>query len=453
MGKYFGTDGVRGIANKELTPELAFKLGRYGGYVLSQHEDSSRKPRVLVGRDTRISGEMLEQALIAGLLSVGIEVFQLGVISTPGVAYLTRLQKASAGVMISASHNPAEDNGIKFFGADGFKLVDDQEAEIEALLDAEEDTLPRPSAEGLGSLDEFPEGLLKYSQFLVQSIPGDLADMTVCLDAANGATATAVNRVFADLETDFYTMGTSPNGLNINDGVGSTHPEALAEMVVEKGADAGLAFDGDGDRIIAVDELGRIIDGDKIMYICAKYLAEKKRLKKDTIVTTVMSNLGFHKAVEEIGLKDVVTQVGDRYVVEEMRKNDYNFGGEQSGHMIFLDYNTTGDGMLSGIQLLNVMKQTGKKLSELADEVTIYPQKLVNIRVTDKNGAMEVPAIKAVVEQAEAEMNGEGRILVRPSGTEPLLRVMAEAPTQEKVDYYVDKIAEVVRAEDRKSVV
>ena len=447
MGKYFGTDGVRGIANKELTPELAFKLGRYGGYVLSQHEDSSRKPRVLVGRDTRISGEMLEQALIAGLLSVGIEVFQLGVISTPGVAYLTRLQKASAGVMISASHNPAEDNGIKFFGADGFKLVDDQEAEIEALLDAEEDTLPRPSAEGLGSLDEFPEGLLKYSQFLVQSIPGDLADMTVCLDAANGATATAVNRVFADLETDFYTMGTSPNGLNINDGVGSTHPEALAEMVVEKGADAGLAFDGDGDRIIAVDELGRIIDGDKIMYICAKYLAEKKRLKKDTIVTTVMSNLGFHKAVEEIGLKDVVTQVGDRYVVEEMRKNDYNFGGEQSGHMIFLDYNTTGDGMLSGIQLLNVMKQTGKKLSELADEVTIYPQKLVNIRVTDKNGAMEVPAIKAVVEQAEAEMNGEGRILVRPSGTEPLLRVMAEAPTQEQVDYYVDKIAEVVRAE------
>ena len=415
--------------------------------MLSQHEDSSRKPRVLVGRDTRISGEMLEQALIAGLLSVGIEVFQLGVISTPGVAYLTRLQKASAGVMISASHNPAEDNGIKFFGADGFKLVDDQEAEIEVLLDAEEDTLPRPSAEGLGSLDEFPEGLLKYSQFLVQSIPGDLADMTVCLDAANGATATAVNRVFADLETDFYTMGTSPNGLNINDGVGSTHPEALAEMVVEKGADAGLAFDGDGDRIIAVDELGRIIDGDKIMYICAKYLAEKKRLKKDTIVTTVMSNLGFHKAVEEIGLKDVVTQVGDRYVVEEMRKNDYNFGGEQSGHMIFLDYNTTGDGMLSGIQLLNVMKQTGKKLSELADEVTIYPQKLVNIRVTDKNGAMEVPAIKAVVEQAEAEMNGEGRILVRPSGTEPLLRVMAEAPTQEKVDYYVDKIAEVVRAE------
>ncbi|MBP2100191.1 phosphoglucosamine mutase [Enterococcus rivorum] len=447
MGKYFGTDGVRGIANKELTPELAFKLGRCGGYVLSQHEDTTRRPRVLVGRDTRISGQMLEQALIAGLLSVGIEVFQLGVISTPGVAYLTRLQKASAGVMISASHNPAEDNGIKFFGADGFKLVDDQELEIEALLDAEEDKLPRPSADGLGTLDEFPEGLLKYSQFLVQTIPGDLSGLTVCIDAANGATATSVNRLFADLETDFYTMGTSPNGVNINDGVGSTHPEKLAEFVLEKGADAGLAFDGDGDRIIAVDELGNIIDGDKIMFICAKYLSEKKRLKKNTIVTTVMSNLGFHKAVEEAGMEDVITQVGDRYVVEEMRKNDYNFGGEQSGHMVFLDYNTTGDGMLSGIQLLNVLKQTGKTLSQLASEVTVYPQKLVNIRVTDKHGAMDVPAIKAIVEETEAEMNGDGRILVRPSGTEPLLRVMAEAPTKEKVDYYVDKIADVVRAE------
>lgn len=447
MGKYFGTDGVRGEANKELTPELAFKLGRYGGYVLSQHETDDRQPRVLVGRDTRISGQMLENALIAGLLSVGIEVFQLGVISTPGVAYLTKVQKASAGVMISASHNPALDNGIKFFGNDGFKLVDEQEAEIEALLDAPEDTLPRPSAEGLGTVDEFPEGLLKYSQFLRQTIPGDLEGITVCVDAANGATATSVNRLFADLETDFYTMGTSPDGLNINDGVGSTHPEKLAAFVVEKGADAGLAFDGDGDRVIAVDELGNIVDGDKIMYICAKYLAEQKRLNQGTIVTTVMSNLGFHKAVEAIGLKDVITQVGDRYVVEEMRKNDYNFGGEQSGHMIFLDFNTTGDGLLSGIQLLNIMKQTGKKLSELAGEVTIYPQKLVNIRVTDKDGAMEVPAIAKIVAEADAEMNGEGRILVRPSGTEPLLRVMAEAPTIEKVDYYVDKIAAVVREE------
>lgn len=448
MSKYFGTDGVRGVANKELTPELAFKLGRCGGYVLIQHEKAEDyRPRVLVGRDTRISGQLLEQALIAGLLSVGIEVFQLGVISTPGVAYLTRSQKASAGIMISASHNPAEDNGIKFFGGDGFKLVDAQELEIEALLDAEVDELPRPSSDGLGVLEEFPEGLLKYSQFLAQTVPEDLADMKVCIDAANGATATTVNRLFADLETDFYTMGTNPNGLNINDGVGSTHPEKLAEMVVEKHADLGLAFDGDGDRLIAVDELGNIIDGDKIMYICAKYLFEKNRLKKDTVVTTVMSNLGFRKAVESLGLKDVITQVGDRYVVEEMRTNGYNFGGEQSGHIVFLDYNTTGDGMLSGIQLMNVMKQTGKKLSELASEVTVYPQKLVNIGVSDKNGAMQVPAIKEIVETMENEMAGDGRILVRPSGTEALLRVMAEAPTQEKVDYYVDQIASVVKKE------
>lgn len=447
MGKYFGTDGVRGIANKELTPELAFKLGRCGGYVLSRHEDEKEQPKVLVGRDTRISGQLLENALIAGLLSVGIEVFQLGVISTPGVAYLTRVQKASSGVMISASHNPAADNGIKFFGNDGFKLADEKELEIEALLDSEVDDLPRPSANGLGSLEEFPEGMLKYSQYLQQTIKDDLSGLTVCIDAANGATAPTVNRLFADLETDFYTIGTSPNGVNINDGVGSTHPEQLADFVVEKQADVGIAFDGDGDRVIAVDENGQIVDGDKIMYICANYLANNDLLKQNTIVTTVMSNLGFHKAVEAAGLNDVVTKVGDRYVVEEMRKNGYNFGGEQSGHMVFFDLNTTGDGMLSGIQLLNIMKQTGKKLSELAANVTIYPQKLVNIRVSDKYGAMEVPAIKKIIDDVEAKLGDEGRILVRASGTEPLLRIMAEAPTDEEVDYYVNQIAEVVRNE------
>ncbi len=447
MGKYFGTDGVRGIANKELTPELAFKLGRCGGYVLSRHEDEKEQPKVLVGRDTRMSGQLLENALISGLLSVGIEVFQLGVISTPGVAYLTRVQKASSGVMISASHNPAADNGIKFFGNDGFKLADEKELEIEALLDSEEDDLPRPSADGLGSLEEFPEGMLKYSQYLQQTIKDDLSGLTVCIDAANGATASTVNRLFADLETDFYTIGTSPNGVNINDGVGSTHPEQLADFVVEKQADVGIAFDGDGDRVIAVDENGQIIDGDKIMYICANYLAENDLLKQNTIVTTVMSNLGFHKAVEAAGLNDVVTKVGDRYVVEEMRKNGYNFGGEQSGHMVFFDLNTTGDGMLSGIQLLNIMKQTGKKLSELAANVTIYPQKLVNIRVSDKYGAMEVPAIKKIIDDVEAKLGDEGRILVRASGTEPLLRIMAEAPTDEEVDYYVNQIADVVREE------
>ncbi|MDM8214364.1 phosphoglucosamine mutase [Enterococcus hirae] len=446
MGKYFGTDGVRGEANKKLTPELAFKLGRCGGYVLSRHqEENGEQPRVLVGRDTRISGQMLEEALIAGLLSVGIEVFRLGVISTPGVAYLTRVQKASAGVMISASHNPAQDNGIKFFGGDGFKLVDEKELEIEALLDAPKDLLPRPSAKGLGTVEEFPEGILKYSQFLTQSISGDLEGMKICLDAANGSTSAIVDRLFADLETEFYTMGDSPNGLNINDHVGSTHPEALQKFVLEKEAQAGLAFDGDGDRVIAVDELGQIVDGDKIMYICGKYLASQNRLNDDTIVATVMSNLGFYKAVKEAGLKAATTKVGDRYVVEEMRKSNYNLGGEQSGHVIFLDLNTTGDGMLSGIQLLNVMKQTGKKLSELASEVTEYPQKLVNIRVSDKTAAQEDGEVKEAIAVCEKEMNGEGRVLVRPSGTEPLIRVMVEAPTEEKTNQYADQIALVVQ--------
>jgi phosphoglucosamine mutase len=447
MGKYFGTDGVRGVANSELTPELAFKLGRFGGYVLRQHAKDIAHPLVLVARDTRISGQLLEYALVSGLLSVGIEVLQLGVIPTPGVAYLTRIQGAVAGVMISASHNPAGDNGIKFFGADGFKLSDEQEYEIEAYLDQEGDDLPRPSADGLGTVDEYPEGVLKYAQYLQTTIPDDLSGITVCLDAANGAASPVVNRLFADLETDFYTMGANPDGININKGVGSTHPDVLGKFVVEKKADVGLAFDGDADRCIAVDENGRIIDGDRIMFICGKYLKERNKLNQNTIVSTVMSNLGFHLAVEAEGMTALKTQVGDRYVVEEMRKNGYNLGGEQSGHVVFLEMNTTGDGLLTGIQLLNVMKQTGKKLSELADEVTLYPQELVNVRVSEKEGVMEIPAVKAVIEEVEAEMAGKGRILVRPSGTEPLLRVMAEAETDEKCHDYVMRIVNVVKAE------
>ena len=447
MGKYFGTDGVRGVANSELTPELAFKLGRFGGYVLRQHAKDIAHPLVLVARDTRISGQLLEYALVSGLLSVGIEVLQLGVIPTPGAAYLTRIQGAVAGVMISASHNPAGDNGIKFFGSDGFKLSDEQEYEIEAYLDQEGDDLPRPSADGLGTVDEYPEGVLKYAQYLQTTIPDDLSGITVCLDAANGAASPVVNRLFADLETDFYTMGANPDGININKGVGSTHPDVLGKFVVEKKADVGLAFDGDADRCIAVDENGRIIDGDRIMFICGKYLKERNKLNQNTIVSTVMSNLGFHLAVEAEGMTALKTQVGDRYVLEEMRKNGYNLGGEQSGHVVFLDMNTTGDGLLTGIQLLNVMKQTGKKLSELADEVTLYPQELVNVRVSEKDGVMEIPAVKAVIEEVESEMAGKGRILVRPSGTEPLLRVMAEAETDEKCHDYVMRIVNVVKAE------
>lgn len=444
MGKYFGTDGVRGIANSELSPELAFKLGRYGGYVLLQHSDVEH-PRVLVARDTRMSGELLEYALTSGLLSVGIEVMRLGVISTPAVAYLTKTQGAAAGVMISASHNPAEDNGIKFFSSDGFKLSDDQEEEIEALLDSEGDHLPRPSAEGLGTTDEFPEGSIKYVQYLQSTISADLKDLKVCVDAANGATSPLVNQLFADLDTDFYTMGDRPDGLNINENVGSTHPEALQEMVKEKGADLGVAFDGDGDRIIAVDENGEIVDGDKIMFILGKQLQAKGRLANNTIVSTVMSNLGFHKAIEANNMTALKTSVGDRYVVEAMREGGHVLGGEQSGHIVLMDHNTTGDGLLTAVQLMAVMRETGKTLSELAAEVTIYPQKLVNVKVRDKHTVMEEPEVQEVIEKVESEMDGDGRILVRPSGTEPILRVMAEASTEERVDRYVDQIADVIR--------
>ncbi|MGM0843070.1 MAG: phosphoglucosamine mutase [Bacillota bacterium] len=444
MGKYFGTDGVRGVANTELTPELAFKLGRFGGYVLTK--DATR-PKILIGRDTRISGHMLEGALVAGLLSIGAEVMRLGVISTPGVAYLTKALGAQAGVMISASHNPVGDNGIKFFGPDGFKLSDDQENEIEDLLDQTVDQLPRPIGADLGQVSDYFEGGQKYLQYLKQSVDEDFDGLHIALDCAHGATSALATHLFADLDADISTMGASPNGLNINEGVGSTHPETLAEMVKEKGADLGLAFDGDGDRIIAIDEHGQIVDGDQIMYICGKYLKSQGQLKQSTVVSTVMSNLGFHKGLEENGIQSIQTAVGDRYVVEEMKKHGYTLGGEQSGHIIFLDYNTTGDGLLTGIQLVNIMKMTGKSLSELAGEMQKFPQKLVNVRVTDKYHVTDNETVKKVIQKVEEEMNGNGRILVRPSGTEPLVRVMAEAPTEELCDRYVNEIVQVVDEE------
>jgi len=444
MGKYFGTDGVRGVANSELTPELAFKLGRFGGYVLTKDKD---RPKVLIGRDTRISGHMLEGALVAGLLSIGAEVMRLGVISTPGVSYLTKALGAQAGVMISASHNPVADNGIKFFGPDGYKLSDAQELEIEGLMDLEEDQLPRPVGANLGQVNDYFEGGQKYLQYLKQTVDEDFSGIHVALDCAHGATSSLAMHLFADLDADISTMGASPNGLNINDGVGSTHPEVLAAYVKEKGADVGLAFDGDGDRLIAIDENGQVVDGDQIMYICAKYLNEKSRLKQNTVVSTVMSNLGFYKALESKGIKSIPTAVGDRYVVEEMKRNGYNLGGEQSGHIIFLDYNTTGDGLLTGLQLVNIMKLTEKRLSELAAEMKKFPQVLVNVRVVDKHHVTDNEKVSEVIKQVEEEMNGNGRILVRPSGTEPLVRVMAEAPTEDQCREYVNRIVAVVEQE------
>lgn len=444
MGKYFGTDGVRGVANTELTPELAFKLGRFGGYVLTKNTE---KPKVLIGRDTRISGHMLEGALVAGLLSIGAEVMRLGVISTPGVAYLTKALSAHAGVMISASHNPVEDNGIKFFGPDGFKLLDHQEEEIEKLLDKAEDELPRPVGANVGQLNDYFEGGQKYLQFLKQTVEEDFTGIHIALDCANGAASSIAPHLFADLEADISTIGTNPNGVNINDGVGSTHPEKLAQFVLDRKADIGLAFDGDADRLIAVDENGAIVDGDQIMYICAKYFKEQGRLKHQTVVSTVMSNLGFYKAIEEAGIDARQTAVGDRYVMEEMRKGGYNLGGEQSGHIIFLDFNTTGDGLLSALQLVNIMKVTKKPLSELASDMKIFPQTLVNIRVQDKQALLTNEVISEKIRHVEEAMGGEGRILVRPSGTEPLVRVMAEAPTQELCDQYVQEIVDVVKKE------
>lgn len=444
MGKYFGTDGVRGVANSELTPELAFKLGRCGGYVLTKDKNN---PKVLIGRDTRISGHMLEGAMVAGLLSIGAEVMRLGVLSTPGVAYLTKALGAEAGVMISASHNPVADNGIKFFGPDGFKLSDEQELEIESLMDMAEDQLPRPVGGDLGQVNDYFEGGQKYLQYLKQTVDEDFSGIHIALDCAHGATSSLASHLFADLDADLSMIGASPNGLNINEGVGSTHPETLAAYVKEKEADIGLAFDGDGDRLIAIDENGDIVDGDQIMYICGKYLKEQGRLKHSTVVSTVMSNLGFYKALESNGIESVQTAVGDRYVVEEMKKSGYNLGGEQSGHIIFLDYVTTGDGLLTGLQLVNIMKMTKKPLSELAKEMQKFPQKLVNIRVTDKHHVTDNEKVHAIITEVETEMNGNGRILVRPSGTEPLVRVMAEAATEELCDAYVERIALVVEQE------
>lgn len=444
--KYFGTDGVRGIANDTLPPELAFRLGRAGGAILTRHAQDDKKPVVIVGRDTRISGEMLQQAIIAGFLSVGIDVLRLGVITTPAVAFLVQNLEADAGVQITASHNPASDNGIKFFGNDGFKLSDELEFEIEQLLDSPVDDLPRPSAAGLGVVNNYPEGALKYLSFLQKTIPTDLEGMRIALDGANGATSGLLAHLFADLNADFVMMGTEPNGLNINDGVGSTHPEALAAFVTENDVQVGLAFDGDGDRLIAVDENGEIVDGDKIMYITGKFMDAQGRLKHHTVVSTVMSNIGFYKALSEHGMTSVKTAVGDRYVMAEMLASGYNLGGEQSGHIIFSDWATTGDGLLTALQLLYVMKETGKKLSELAAEVQIYPQKLVNIPVEDKIAIQQDPAVIAKIAEVEMKMAGDGRVLVRASGTESLLRVMAEAPTVEQVDEYVEEIAAVVRA-------
>lgn len=441
MGRYFGTDGVRGVANSELTPELAFRLGRCGAYVLTKDK---KNPKVVIGRDTRLSGEMLEASLISGILSIGCDVVRLGVVTTPGVAFLTRHLEADAGVMISASHNPFQDNGIKFFGADGYKLLDETEAEIEALLE-KEDNLPRPTGEEMGRVSEDQESVYVYLEHLKSTIDTDLCGMHIVVDGAHGAAYELAPLLLRDLGADVTAIHVNPDGVNINVESGSTHPERLQEEVLKKRAHLGLAFDGDADRLIAVDEKGNLIDGDYIMCICGEFLKERGILKKDTIVTTVMSNIGFFKATEELGIQTEKTKVGDRYVMAKMRDGGYNLGGEQSGHIIFLDHNTTGDGMLTAVQLLRVVKESGQTLSGLSKKMTKYPQILVNVKVKDKEGWDSNEAILSAIQKVEAELGDEGRVLVRPSGTEPLIRVMAEGPHEEKLKEYVEQIADEIQ--------
>ena len=441
MRKYFGTDGIRGIAGESLTADLSFKVGKALGKLLTEKKDH---PKVVIGRDTRISCDMIEHALTAGLTSTGVNVMTVGTIPTPAIAYLTKTIETDSGIMMSASHNPYQDNGIKIFGPDGFKLTDEQELEIESLIDNSEQ-IKNASFEKIGKVYGGNELTQKYIQHIKQSITGDLSEIKIALDCANGATTGVAPFIFGDLEADIETIGCQPNGVNINDNVGSTKIETISEFVKENNVDVGFAFDGDGDRVLAVDANGNIVDGDKIMFILAKHLKEQGELKDNMVVSTVMSNIGFYKAIEENGLQSVKTAVGDRYVVEEMRKNDYSLGGEQSGHIVLMNYATTGDGILTAVKLANIIKTSGKSLEELASEVSIYPQKLVNIKVIDKKTAMEDSDILAECEKVEKELEGNGRILLRASGTENLIRVMVEASSDELTDKYCEQVAKIVR--------
>lgn len=445
MARYFGTDGVRGVANHELTPELAYKLGRAGAYVLTK--DAGQRAKITVGKDTRISGDMLEAALIAGITSVGVDVLRLGVIPTPGVAYLTRSLGADAGVMISASHNPVPDNGIKFFGGDGFKLTDAQEVEFEALLDAAADELPRPTGEHVGRVVEQANAGELFTTYQKSLIRNSFAGVKVVLDCGNGAASYLAADVFRSLGADVVSLFAEPTGTNINVDCGSTHPEQVQKAVLEHGAQIGLSFDGDADRLIAVDEKGQLVDGDYTMAILGLAMKQRGELTGNTIVATVMSNIGFIKAMTEQGIEIIKAPVGDRYVMEEMKKGGYLLGGEQSGHIIMLAHNTTGDGLLTALQLTDIMVESQKPLSELRSVMRTYPQVLINVRVQTKDGWKENAKIQAAIARVEDILGSDGRVLVRPSGTEPLIRVMAEGPEEDSLRQYCNDIADIVRQE------
>lgn len=444
MARMFGTDGVRGIAGSELTIELATKLGQAGAYVLTKEQE--HQATIIVGCDTRISGGMLASALMAGICSVGANAIFVGVMPTPAIAYLTRKHKVDAGVVISASHNPMEFNGIKFFNGDGYKLSDELEDEIEELINNNMKDVVLPIGSGVGKIDYRFDLVEQYVKFMKKSVPIDLSGMKIVIDCAEGASYYTSVKTLTDLGAELVAIHTNPDGTNINANCGSTHMDELKARVVYEKAQIGLAFDGDADRMLAVDENGELVDGDQIMAICGLHMKERGTLKKDTIVVTVMTNLGFSLMAQKEGLNLEKTKVGDRYVLENMRANGYNLGGEQSGHVIFLDDNTTGDGLLSALNLLRVMVETKKPLSELASVMQVLPQALVNAKVPNhkKEDYMEYPEIADAIRELEKKFNGEGRVLIRPSGTEPLVRVMIEGKDQKVIEEEAKKLAELI---------
>lgn len=443
MGTYFGTDGIRGVAGELLTPEFAVRVGRAAAAVLARTRGPH--PLFVIGRDTRLSGPMLEAGLVAGLTSGGARVEIAGVIPTPGLAALVLQRGADAGVVISASHNPYEDNGIKFFSSAGMKLSDEEEAEIEAHI--ERDDLHALAGDRFGSAEHLEGAVEGYVWDLVRRIPLDLSGMRIALDCANGAMFRAAPLGLAESGAEVTVLCAEPDGCNINDGCGSTHLGTLQAAVRGDGFDLGLAFDGDGDRVLAVDHRGELVDGDFIIAILAKHLKAKGLLRHETVVTTVMTNLGFHHAMRREGIAVVTTPVGDRYVIAEMLRGDHVLGGEQSGHVINRDVSTTGDGLATAMLLLQALREMGASLAEAAGVMTRLPQRLVNVRVRDREALERADAVWRAVAREEERLGGDGRVLVRPSGTEPLVRVMAEAPTQEECDGVCARIVDVVRDE------
>lgn len=445
----FGTDGVRGIANSELTAELAYNLGRAGAFVLTE---GTHKPKILVGMDTRISCDMLESALVAGILSVGAEAVCVGVVPTPAIAYLTRKYKAEAGVMISASHNPVEYNGIKFFNGNGYKLSDELEDKIQSIIEGNFEGVPSPTGADLGRKIVEDSALIDYIDYAKSTIDVDLKGMKIALDCANGAAYSAAVETFRSLGAEVVVINNDPDGININKKCGSTHPEELMDYVTRKNCDIGLAFDGDADRCLVVDEKGNLIHGDFMMAIAAKYLKQQGRLNDNALVVTVMSNLGLDIAMQKEGIRTVKTKVGDRYVLEEMVKYGYKLGGEQSGHIIFLDFNTTGDGLVTGLQMAAILKKSGKTLSELASMMKELPQVLVNAKIPNNMKNIHETDVEIVeeIKRIEEALRGCGRVLIRPSGTEPLVRVMLEGENQEEIDKMAQDLAKLIEAKANK---